>query len=125
MTGSGEVTVRVAADPSGDDEELAALGARLREELLDLDVDAVDPLPEDAAPDGAKGVAALAGALLVRIGSGVGLRAVVDTLLRWARASRRDVEVTVAGDTLRLTGVTSEQQDKIIDAWLARHAGGA
>jgi hypothetical protein len=33
--------------------------------------------------------------------------------------------VTVAGDTLRLTGVTSEQQDKIIDAWLARHAGGA
>ena len=56
---------------------------------------------------------------------GVGLLSRSAALLRWARASRRDVEVTVGGDTLRLTGVTSEQQDKIIDAWLERHAGGA
>jgi len=125
MTGSEEVTVRVAGVLGDDDEELTVATAWLRDELLALDVDDVEPLAGEAMPDGAKGLGVALAAVLVKVGSGVSLRAVLDALLRWARASRRDLEVTLDGDTLRLTGVSAEQQDKIIDAWLARHAGGA
>jgi hypothetical protein len=34
------------------------------------------------------------------------------------------VEIAYAGDVLKVTGVTAAQQEKIIDAWLARHAAG-
>jgi hypothetical protein len=34
------------------------------------------------------------------------------------------VEVSIDGDVLKLTGATSQQQEKIVDAWLARHAAG-
>jgi hypothetical protein len=30
----------------------------------------------------------------------------------------------LGGDVLRLSGVSSEQQDRVIDGWLARHAPG-
>jgi hypothetical protein len=35
------------------------------------------------------------------------------------------VEVTIDGDTLKVTGATAEQQEQIINVWLARHAAGA
>ena len=39
----------------------------------------------------------------------------------WTSRTGRTVEVSVGGDALKVTGVTSQQQEKIIDAWLARH----
>jgi hypothetical protein len=42
----------------------------------------------------------------------------------WSSRTGRTVEVTIGEDTLKLTGVTSQQQEKIIDGWLARHAPG-
>jgi hypothetical protein len=35
------------------------------------------------------------------------------------------VEVSIDGDAITVTGATSQQQEKLIDAWLARHAPGA
>jgi hypothetical protein len=35
------------------------------------------------------------------------------------------VEVSIGGDTLKVTGATSQQQETIIDAWLARHVPSA
>jgi len=32
------------------------------------------------------------------------------------------VEVSIGGDALKVTAVTSQQQREIIGAWLARHA---
>jgi hypothetical protein len=122
MTDSDYVTVRLGV-AGGDDQELADAAGVLRDELLALDVDAVEPLTGEAAP-GAKGAGVVLGALLVRLGGAVPLRAVVDALLRWARGSGRTVEVTLDGDTLRLGNASAEQQERIIDAWLARHAGG-
>ena len=42
----------------------------------------------------------------------------------WASRTGRTVEVSIGGDVLKVTGVTSHQQGEIIDAWLARHAPG-
>lgn len=73
----------------------------------------------------AKGLGILAGWLVVQFGSISGLRAVVDVVRGWAARTHRVVEVSYGGDVLKVTGVTSEQQERIIDAWLARHAAGA
>ena len=37
----------------------------------------------------------------------------------------RVVEVSYGGDTLKLERATREQQEKIIDGWLARHPAGS
>ena len=115
------LTLQVQPAPDGDVEELAELTGRLRAELLELDVAGVDPVTDENAPPQAKGLGVLAGWLAVRFGTLDGLRAVVSAVRAWAARTNRMVEVTYGGDVLKVTGATSEQQDKIIDAWLARH----
>ena len=118
--------VIAAVDPAVDDDEeaVAALARRLRAELLDLDVAAVEPVPAEAAPAGTKGLAALLGTLAVKLGPAA-LKAVVAKIRDWASRNGRSVEVTLDGDTIKLTGATTEQQELLLNAWLARHAAGA
>jgi hypothetical protein len=120
MGDSGKLVLQVYPAPEDDAEELAARAERLRGELLDLDVAGVDRLPDEAVPSGAKGVAAVAGWLLVRLGPEA-LRAVLAKVGDWVIRNDRVVEVSYGGDTLKLGRATREQQEKIIDDWLARH----
>ena len=83
------------------------------------------PLTAEAAPEGAKGVGDVAGWLVAQFGTLDGLRAVVTTVHGWVSRTGRSVEVSIDGDVLKVTGVTSQQQGEIIDAWLARHAPGS
>ncbi|MFC6022242.1 hypothetical protein ACFP2T_39560 [Plantactinospora solaniradicis] len=108
----------------GEREELAGLARRLRAELLDLDVELVEPLTEDTAPEGAKGLSSLAGVLGVRLGV-AGLRVVVARVREWASRNGRTVEVTIDGDTVKVTGATAQQQEQLVNVWLARHAPGS
>jgi hypothetical protein len=123
MAGTDELVLRIEPAPDGDDEELAGLTQRLRAQLLGLDVDAVVPLAETTDPDGAKGLGTVIGWLSVHLGS-AGLRAVLAAVGAWATRTGRTVEV-IYGEkctTLRATGVTSAQQEQIINDFLARHA---
>jgi hypothetical protein len=43
----------------------------------------------------------------------------------WAARSQRTVEITMDGDTLKLEAATAQQQQEVVDAWLARHSTGA
>jgi hypothetical protein len=125
MSDSDHLILQVQPTADSDVEELAALTARLRSELLDLDVESVDPLTEHDAPDDAKGIGAIAGLLAVRLGTVQGLRAVLGVITSWAARTNRTVEVSYGDDVLKVTGVTSQQQGQIIDAWLARQASSA
>ncbi len=107
-----------------DEEELADLAGRLSAELLGVDAASVAPLTAEAAPAGAKGLGTLVGWLAVRLGTLNGLRAVMATVRGWASRTGRTVEVSIGGDVLKVTAVTTQQQEKIIEAWLARHAPG-
>jgi hypothetical protein len=40
----------------------------------------------------------------------------------WATRTRHDVEMTWDGDTLKVSGATSVQKERIINDFLARHA---
>jgi hypothetical protein len=115
-----EVRVTVERPSDYDTDELADLSSALRNELLELDVDAVEPVVDAAPPEGAKGLPAWAATLLVRLGLS-SLGALVTRLRHWAGRTGHSVEVTIDGDTLKITGASAEQQEKLINAWLVRH----
>jgi hypothetical protein len=114
--------VQVQSLPDGDPEELAEITGRLRTELLDLDVMAVDPMTDPTEPAHAKGLATVVGWLAIQLRTAEGLRAVVNAVRGWAGRTDRVVEISLGGDTLKVTGATSAQQELLISAWLARHA---
>ena len=122
MADLGRVTLRVQQVPDGDTEELLKLSELLRGELLELDLDSVEPIDESSGPDQAKGLAVMAGWLAVQLGSVDRLRALLRAVFAWAARTHRDVEVNYGGDVLKVSGVTAEQQETIINAWLAQHA---
>jgi hypothetical protein len=124
MTDADRLIVQVLPAADSDAEELADLAGGLRAELLDLDEVLVTPYAAEAAPAGAKGLGTLAGWLVTQFGSLDGLRAAVAVVRGWVGRTGRTVEVSIDGDVLKLTGATSQQQEKIVDAWLARHAPG-
>ena len=126
MTDAGGLVMQVVPMADIDAEELADLAGQLHAELITLDNASVGPLPAEAAPAGAKGLdGTLIGWLLVQFGTPDGLRAVLATVRGWTSRTGRTVEVSIDGDALKVTGVTSQQQGVLIDAWLARHAAGA
>jgi hypothetical protein len=49
---------------------------------------------------------------------------VVGAVVSWATRTGHSVEVTIEGETLKVNGVTSAQQERIINEYLARHAAG-
>jgi hypothetical protein len=103
--------------------ELATLVRRLRIELLALDVQAADLV---CLADGAelpvrtKGVEGLAGWLAVHLGAETARRVLV-MAANWASRNDRVVEVSFGEDFLKVGRATRDQQEKIIDAWLAAH----
>ncbi|HEY5846021.1 MAG TPA: hypothetical protein VIT42_04430 [Microlunatus sp.] len=102
------------------------LTSLLRQELLELDVAAVEPLTQGSAPEGSKGpAAALVGWLAVHFGAAglkSGLKAVVDVVATWAGRTGKTVELTIGGNTLKLTGASAEMQSRIVDEFFARQS---
>ena len=119
-----KVAIELLADPDADDQELAELAYRLRGELLDLDVEAVEPAAAGQAPADAKGIDLLAiGALIVQFANSDALRSVVSGVWSWAARQRvRSVKLTLDGDSLEITGSRSAEQERLVDLWIARHA---
>jgi hypothetical protein len=125
--GQAELSVELQAAPGADAEELAQLAGRLRAELLDLDVDAVRQPERGEAPEESKGAGWLAaGELAVRlVTSPEVLAAVIAGIRSWlGRNSARSVKLTLGGDALEVSGVSSAEQDRLIELWVARHATG-
>lgn len=121
-----ELAVTIDADAGDDDEEVARLVQRLRSELLELDVDGVVVSRQGDAPHGAKGGGVLDFATLVvhlAVLPDV-LGAVVGCARAWlSRQSARSLKLTLDGDSLEITGHRSDEQDRLIALWVARHAG--
>jgi hypothetical protein len=125
-TGQTTLAAVVEADEGYDAEELADLTRRLRSELLDLDIESVEPASSDEAPAGAKGMELLGiGGLVVRFALRADvLRSVAHTAAAWVGRQRaRSVKLTLDGDVLEVTGLSSAEQSQLIEVWVARHAG--
>ena len=124
MADADGLILQVLPMADSDAEELADLAAELHAELLSVDGTSVTPRPAEAAPRGAKGLGDVAGWLVAQFGTLDGLRALVSAVRGFAARTGRTVDVSIGGDVLKVTGVTSQQQEQIIDAWLARHGSG-
>jgi hypothetical protein len=119
--------LELSLDPGSDDpEELERLARSLRAELLELDVETVEPVSE-AAPDGSRAVDALVvGALVVRlVRNAAALGAVVRTVRGWVgpQGDRR-VRLEIDGDVLELSGASDDERERLVNAWIERHARG-
>jgi hypothetical protein len=116
--------VQVAVRLDGDAEEVAQATLQLRRELLDLDVDVVEAAGAGEPPPGARAVdIAALGALVVNIADPQLLAAVVSAVRSWlAASSRRSIKLQLGGDALELTVLSSKEQRRLADEWLARHA---
>lgn len=114
-------------ETDADEAQLETLGLRLRQELLLLDVRAVEPHQEGNVPEGSKGgLAAVAGLLSVSLAPGLqALGSVIVVIREWIRRSGsvRTVKLTVDGDVIELTGATGEMQQQLVDAFVRRHTG--
>lgn len=119
--------VQLRLDAEADVDELDAHTAELRRELLQLDVDAVDRPRTSEPPPGARAAdVSTLGTLLVALGNTASaLSGVIAALRSWlSRGRGRTVKLELDGDALEVTGVSSEQQERLIQAWIARHADG-
>jgi hypothetical protein len=121
-----QLQVEVGLDPDADAVELDEETVRLREQLLDLDVDAVERPAGGPPPPGTRAVeTALLGTLVVEAGREV-IGAVVRVIVGWAAQRRsRNIKLTLGGDALELSDISDESQRQLLEAFLARHASPA
>ena len=121
-----QVVLELDAGPDADEEEVAELALRLRDDVEALDVGSVQLSRGGAAPPGAKSVDPVEwGRLLVEIASSPALLALIHTANAWVGRQRRGrVRVKIGEDELVLTGVSSDDQRRLIDDWLARRGDG-
>lgn len=118
--------IQITAGLDSDEAELARAALLLRRELLDLNLDVVAAPAASPAPPGSRGVdLATVGALVVNLAESPLLAAVVGAVRSWlAGSSRRSIKLELGGDVLELTAVSSAEQRRLTDEWLARHASG-
>lgn len=115
--------VGLTGSPEFDREEEAHLLEELRARLLDLDVDSVSRPHGEARAEGAKsGGVVTWGTLIVSFSSPAVLAAVVGAVRAWAlRRHTHAVKLTLDGDVLEVTGLAPGDEQRLVDAWLARH----
>ncbi len=120
-----QLMLNINAGPETDEEELAELTQQLRKELLELDVEAVGVRAGEAPERAKAGDSVTWGALLVAlVASGGVLTTLINTLQSWlTRHERNSVTLEIGGDKLEVTGISSEEQQRLINAWLSRHGG--
>ncbi|MDP8977503.1 MAG: hypothetical protein M3N17_02790 [Actinomycetota bacterium] len=120
-----ELDVRVDAGPNADPEEVAEATAQLRKLLLELDVEAVDAPSAGEAPPGTRSVETMAvGTLIVSLVNSSGLlSSVVASVQSWlSRLGRHSVKLELDGDVLEVTGISKDEQRKLITHWIDRHS---
>ena len=121
---AADLELSVDAGPGADADELEQLARSLRAELLELDVDAVEPVASGPAPDDARAIEALmVGALAVRLArDSETLSSLMRTVRGWLAADpERRVRIELDGDVLELTGSSDDERQRLVDAWIERH----
>ena len=120
-----EVSIEIS--PAADDapEEIQELTLRLREELVHLDVDAVDIQLTGERPSGAKvGDPGTWGAILIGLAASGGvLTTLIGAIQSWlTRNERRSIKLKIGEDTLEVTNVSSNEEARLIRDWIKRHS---
>jgi hypothetical protein len=116
--------IEIGGNPLREADEVDEQLLDLRSALLELDVETVDRVAGSPAPPGARGSAELAGTLAVTLSNSAVLVAVVRALQSWiGRGKGRRVILRMGDDMIEVDAASAEQQAKLIQTWIERHAG--
>ncbi|NMF63298.1 hypothetical protein DP113_03855 [Brasilonema octagenarum UFV-E1] len=116
-----QLKLNIDAGTEADNEELEQLTRQLRKRLLELDVESVDFLSEEKVSKGAKGEPITTTLIVTLFAAGGVVTTLIKTIETWLT---RDTSVTIEeknGDKLQMTGISSKEQRRIIDAWISSH----
>ena len=121
-SGQARLIIEVSED-GADPDAVVALTDALQQDLLELDVEDVDALVTAKPPDDAKAGEGLAiGTLVVTLTPAM-LTAVVAVTRSWlSRQAHRRVKLKLGDDVLEMSGMSQDDQHRIVDDWLRRHA---
>jgi hypothetical protein len=120
-----ELVLELSPGADADSAEVFDLTSKLRHELLDLDVQHVGRPTGDEAPEGARGLEiAAVGTLIVQALNSAGtLKAIVARINEFlSRDKERTATLSIGGDTLQMTGLSSRDQERQVSDWVERHA---
>jgi hypothetical protein len=119
------IVVRLTAEGEADAEAVDVLTSQLRDQLLELDVDSVVPITAGEAPPGTRaGEEVVLGSLMVTLAQSPELfKALAGVLQSWLGSRpARSIELQIGGDTLKVSGVSSDEQQRLIQLFVDRHA---
>jgi len=120
-----QLRLNLHTGPEVDVEELEKHTLQLKKELIELDVEAVDFVSAGESPEKVKaGDPITWGTLLLTLAASGGvLTSLISALQSWLTTrDRRSVTLEIDGDKLEVAGISSEEQRRLIDAWLSRHS---
>jgi hypothetical protein len=119
-----KLDVQVDLGSEAEAQEVAEATLQLRRELLELDVEAVELARKGEPPPGTRAVDFVAlGTLVITVANSGLLNAVVTAMRSWLGGHpQRSIKLELSGDVLELSGVSSEEQRRLAEAWLRRHA---
>lgn len=122
MSDSRQLILEIVEE-GADREQLEEGALKLRKALLEMHV--LSTFPQISVPDQAKGAAGIetAGALIVMLSqSPEVLAAIVNGVVGWVgRQTRRSVKLTIEGDSIEVTAISSTEQKRLIELFLRRH----
>ncbi len=117
-----QINVYIKAEEGKDKQEIDSLAHSLRDDLLNLEVEEVHLLHEKAPPPaGSKGVEKAAiGSMIVDSINGSIIKEVTQTVQAWIKPNENcAITIEMAdGQKRDVKGISSRDQQKIIDAWV-------
>jgi hypothetical protein len=120
-----QLRIEVGLEPDAEAAELDDVTLQLRRDLLQLDVDNIERATADPPPPGTRAVeAAVLGTLVVTVAREV-VEAVVKAAANWLGRRRNPSEsltLEIAGDSIEITNPSAEDQRRLIEVFLAKHA---
>jgi hypothetical protein len=107
----------------GDEAELDRAATNLRRQLLELEVESVERPSAGAAPPGSRAIELAAlGAIVVGLQQPGVLDGVANVVRSWVgRDSGRSVKLSIGGDSIELSQISDEDQQRLLELWLERH----
>jgi hypothetical protein len=118
-----ELRVQVTLDPDADPGEVEEHTLQLRDELVGLDIEDIRRPQGECLPEGTRAAdVALLGTLVITTGKEA-VAAVARTIMSWLGRSRsRSVKLQLGEDRIELTAVSHDDQRRLLEAFLERHA---
>ncbi|MCB8978014.1 MAG: hypothetical protein H6657_11380 [Ardenticatenaceae bacterium] len=121
-----ELLIKINANHDADMNEVAELTRTLRNDILETNAENAEFVTNGKALSGTKSADPVTwGTILVTLAASGGvLTTLINVISSWlSRNKGNSIILEIDGDKLEVTGLSSEEQQRLISLWLNRHRG--